>query len=137
MNLKINYNNADFLSDFEVFLQIPKNEELSYIEAELLTISKKPIFFGATHHEGSFKDQNIETVSSQGIKFAGTMGNAYVDSTSRTKIKAKIYINDPDIEALINQAKVLILYAYWGDPSHRSFFEFDHLLIFPRRSACN
>src|SRR5208337_3452281 len=133
MKLKINYNNADFLSDFEVVLQIPKNAELSYIETGLLTIPEKPILFGATHPEGGFKDKNLETVFSQGIKLAGTMGDVWIDCSGRPKLKAKINITGPDIKALINQGKVLLSYVYWGDQSSSlsSSFDFDHLLIYP------
>lgn len=136
MRPQLNYNTGDFISASEVVLLIPKNEELSRIKVGLLTIPGKPIPFSTTHPIGGFKDKNINTVFYQGIKSAGTMGDAYIDSTSRPKLKAKIYINDPDIEALIKQDKVALSYAYWGDPSHNSFFEFDHLLLFTRKGAC-
>jgi len=138
MTLPINYNSADLLSDFEVVLQIPKNEKLSDIKYRLLTISEKPILFGATHPQGGCKGKNLETVYTQDIKLVGIMGDVWVDCSGRSKINAKIYINDPDIEALIKQAKVLISYAYWRDPLSclSSSFDFDHLLIYPRKGVC-
>ncbi len=137
MKLKLNYNNGKFFSDSEVILLMPKNEELSCIEAGLLTISGKPIHFGSTHPEGGFKGKNPETVYNQGIKPAGIMGDVWIGYSDRPKLNAKINITDPDIKALINQDKVLLSYVYWGDSSSStsSFFDFDHLLIYPRKGA--
>jgi len=134
---KINYNTGDFVSDSEVVLQIPRDGELSCIEAGLLTIPGKPIPFSATHPKGGFKDKDMQTVFSQGIKLAETMGYAFIDYTGRQKIKVKLYINNSEIGALIKQDKVSISYAYWRDRSlpNVSVFEFDHLLLFPRKGG--
>ena len=133
--LKMNFNSGEFLSEIEVVLRIPKDEELYNMEAGLSTIQGKHILFSISYPKGGFKGSDINTVFNQSTKSAGTMGDAWI--IDRSKLRAKINITDSDIEALIKQDKVSISYAHWYDESlpTSSPFYFDHLLIYPRKGG--
>jgi len=129
-------NTGEFVSEHEVVLQVLDDDDIPGIEAGLSTIPGKPIPFSITHPDGGFKGKDPESIFSQEIKSVGTMGDAWIDSIGRPKLRAKINITDPEIEDLIKQGKVFISDAYWRDPTtpHISSFDFDHLLIYPRDS---
>ena len=131
---KLIFGTDEFISELEVVFQAPKNEGLCVIETGLSTIPSKPIPFFGTHPEGVFKGKDPTTVFNQDI--VGTMGYAWIDNTGLLQLRAKISITDPDIKILIKQEKVLLPYAFWRDSSPSSSFDFDHLLIFPRKVVC-
>jgi hypothetical protein len=130
--LKMNFNSGEFLSESEVALRAPKDAELCHLEARLSTVSGKPIPFSTTHPKNGFKDKDPKTIFNQDIRFAGTIYHAWLDNTCQAQLRAKIDITDPEIKVLIKQDKVLLSYAFWRDLSPSSF-DFDHLLIYPRK----
>jgi hypothetical protein len=137
VELELNHNSGEILSENEVSLTIHKCGELDIIEAGLPTIPGKPIPFSTTHPDGGFKGKDPVTVFNQDIKSAGTMGDAWIDYIDQPKIRAKIDITDPEIKVLIKQDKVLISYVYWRDQSSHTIysFDFDHLLIYRRKGG--
>jgi hypothetical protein len=135
VELKLNYNSGEFISDSEVILRIPKNEELYRIEAGLATIPGKYIPFSRTHPKDGFRDRDPATVFDQDTKYVGIMGDAWIDYACWPRLRAKINIIDPEVRFLIEQKKVFLSYVYWKDssPAASFSFHFDHLLIFPQR----
>jgi|ERR1035437_609831 hypothetical protein len=134
VKIKHNFNTGEFISENEIVLQIPRDEELCNIEAGLSTIQGKYISFSVVHPKCGFKGKDPKTVFNQGTKSVGTMGDTWIAYTGWPKLKAKILIPDPKIKVLIKQDKVLLSYAFWRDSSPSSF-DFDHLLIYPRKGG--
>ena len=138
MILSKNYNSGRFLSEHKVVLTIPKDQRLGIIEDGLSTIPGKLIPFSTTHPKEWFKDKDPINIFNQDVRFAGIIDSAWIDSTCPPQLIVKINIVDSDVKALIKQDKVLISYAYWRYESLLtiSSFDFDYLLVFPRRVVC-